>query len=288
MSAGFATLGGSSVIEHTKEVERKIRANPRDAGQRLALCHLLAVRGDWQRAEDQLKRAAEIDAAFSPVSAACSMALVGERHRSEFWGGGRAPILLLEAEEWIEQLIAAAALPLALADEAAALRESARQSAPAIHGTLCCAGHLDAHTVQTPYGENVEQHDFAWLCDGDARIGAVLELFTPAGYGWLPLSQVQRIRFSRPRHLVDLLWAPAEIKLRKSRSLNGLVPILYPGKLDGLDDMSALGHRTEWRQLNGEDQYAGIGQRTLISDSGDHSLRDIRLIEFATDSEAAL
>ncbi|HWT20697.1 MAG TPA: type VI secretion system accessory protein TagJ, partial [Variovorax sp.] len=136
-------------------------------------------------------------------------------------------------------------------------------------------------------GEPVQSSEFAWLCDGDVRIGAVLELLTPSGYAWLPLPAVRRLKFSRPQHLVDLLWAPAEIVLHDGRGLNGLVPVRYPGALDALDDETTLGRRTDWLSLAGEDQYAGVGQRTLISEAGDHSLLDIRLVEFAPAESAA-
>ena len=312
MGDGFAVLGERSVAEHTEWVQRQIRASPQNAGLRLALCHFLALRGewqraedqlklatkldptftpasvtcamalrgDWQRAEDQLKLAAKIDPSFAPASATCAMALAAERHRTEFWNGGRAPAIIAGQADWVAGLIAAAGLPAERAAEAADLREAARQDAPALQGTLSCVDRSDARAVQAIDGEPVQSSEFAWLCDGDARIGAVLELFTPSGYAWLPLPAVRRIKFSRPQHLVDLLWAPAEIELHDGRGLNGLVPVRYPGALDSLDDETALGRRTDWQPLVGDDQFAGIGQRTLISEAGDHSLLDLRRIEF--------
>jgi len=286
MGDGFAVLGERSVAEHTEWVQRQIRASPQNAGLRLALCHFLALRGEWQRAEDQLKLAARIDPSFAPASATCAMALAAERHRTEFWNGGRAPAIVAGQAGWVDGLIAAAALPLEQASEAAGLRETAREAAPALHGTLSCVDRSDARAVQAIDGEPVETHAFAWLCDGDARLGAVLELLTPSGYAWLPLHAVRRLKLQRPQHLVDLLWAPAEIVLRDGRGLNGLVPVRYPGALDALDDETTLGRRTDWLPLAGEAQYAGVGQRTLISEAGDHPLLDVRLVEFAAEDAA--
>ncbi|QOF78838.1 type VI secretion system accessory protein TagJ [Variovorax sp. 38R] len=281
MGDGFAVLGERSVAEHTEWVQRQIRASPQNAGLRLALCHFLALRGEWQRAEDQLKLATKLDPTFTPASVTCAMALRGEQARSDFWaGGGRTPAIVSGNADWVEQLLSAAALPVERADEAAALREAARDAAPALQGTLTTIDRSDARGVQALDGEPAAHSDFAWLCDGDARIGAVLELFTPSGYAWLPLPAVRRIKFSRPQHLVDLLWAPAEIELHDGRGVSALVPVRYPGALDSLDDETALGRRTDWQPLAGEDQFAGIGQRTLISEAGDHSLLDLRRIEF--------
>jgi len=281
MGDGFAVLGERSVAEHTEWVQRQIRASPQNAGLRLALCHFLALRGEWQRAEDQLKLATKLDPTFTPASVTCAMALRGERERTDFWaGGGRTPAIVSGNADWVEQLLGAAVLPADRADEAAALREAARDAAPALQGTLTTIDRSDARGVQALDGEPAAHSEFAWLCDGDARIGAVLELFAPSGYAWLPLPAVRRIKFSRPQHLVDLLWAPAEIELHDGRGLNGLVPVRYPGALDTLDDETALGRRTDWQPLAGDDQFAGIGQRTLISEAGDHSLLDLRRIEF--------
>ncbi len=282
MGEGFAVLGERSVAEHTEWVQRQIRASPQNASLRLALCHFLALKGEWQRAEDQLKLAAKIDPSFAPASATCAMVLQAERQRSGFWRTGEhAPAVIAGGAPWVEGLLAAAALPAAQAEEAARLREAAREAAPALEGTLETVDRTDSRAAQAVDGEPVQRSEFAWLCDGDVRIGAVLELFTPAGYAWLPLPAVRRIKFSRPQHLVDLLWAPAQIELQDGRGLNGLVPVRYPGALDALDDEAALGRRTDWLPLAGEEQYAGVGQRTLISEAGDHSLLDIRQIEFA-------
>jgi len=215
------------------------------------------------------------------------MALAAERHRTEFWNGGRAPAVIAGDADWVAGLIAAAALPPDQAAQAADLRETARQAAPALQGTLSCVDRSDSRAVQAIDGEPVQSIEFAWLCDGDVRIGAVLELLTPSGYAWLPLPAVRRLKFSRPQHLVDLLWAPAEIVLHDGRGLNGLVPVRYPGALEALEDGLALGRRTDWLQLAGEEQYAGVGQRTLISEAGDHSLLDIRLVEFAAAESVA-
>lgn len=284
---GIAVLGTQSVAEHIEGVQRQIRANPQSAALRLALCHFLALRGEWQRAEEQLKRATQLDPTFTPASVTCSMALAGERHRADVWNGTRAPAILGGNAEWVEQLVAAAALPPERADEAAALRESARQAAPALQGALTQVDRGDSRAAQALDGEPVERTDFAWLCDGDVRLGPVLELLTPSGYAWLPLTEVRRIKFSRPQHLVDLLWAPAEIERHDGRALNGLVPVRYPGPLEGLDDDTTLARRTDWLPLAGEEQYAGQGQRTLISEAGDHSLLDVRLIEFTPEGAEA-
>jgi type VI secretion system protein ImpE len=305
MGDGFAVLGERSVAEHTDGVQRQIRANPQDAGLRLALCHFLALRGQWQRAEDQLKAATKLDPSFAAASATCAMALVAERQRAAFWAGGsHAPTVLGGGTDWSRDLIAAAGLAAdpAAAEAAARLRESARQAAPASRGTMAFATSATnfpnpPHTpaVRSEADGEDEAHealqhlDFDWLCDGDMRIGPVFELFSPAGYAWLPMAMVRSVRLQRPRHLVDLLWAPAEFDLHDGHAMAGLIPVRYPvADLATLDDETTLGRRTDWQPLAGDDQYAGVGQRILISDAGDRALLELRSIEFAVPAEDAL
>ncbi len=280
MADGFAALGERSVIEHIDGIERQVRARPQDAGLRLALCHFLALRGEWQRADDQLKAAVKLDPAFAGASATCAMALRGERAREEFWAGGPAPAVIGDAAPWIDDLLAAAALPGDRAAEAAVLRESAREEAPALSGHLASLARADMRIDDTHDGEPVQRDAFDWLCDGDARLGAVFEVFSNTGYGWLAMPAVRRLKLRRPQHLVDLLWAPAQVELHDGRGVAVLLPVRYPGALAALDDALALARRTDWQALSGDDQYAGVGQRTLISGEGDHPLLDLRLIEF--------
>ncbi|MCT8177280.1 type VI secretion system accessory protein TagJ [Variovorax sp. CY25R-8] len=288
MGDAFAGLGERSVAEHTEGIQRQIRADPQNASLRLALCHFLALRGEWQRAEDQLKAAVKFDPSFTPASATCSMALAGERQRSAFWAGdaARAPAVLGEGADWVDALIAAAALPADRADEATRLRESARDATPALRGLLQAVDRSGDATSEVVDGEALERIDIDWLCDGDARLGAALEVITPAGYGWLPLPSVRRLKFQRPQHLVDLLWSPVQVELADGRALAVLVPVRYAGELATLEDGLALARRTDWLPLPGEAAFAGAGQRTLISDAGDHALLELRTIEFAA-GEAA-
>lgn len=287
MADALVALGQHSLAEHIDGLERKIRASPQEAGLRLALCHFRALLGDWSRAQDQLNAAVRLDPTFAAAASTCAMALKAEQARETFWSGGAEPVVLGVRQPWIDRLLAAAALVApSQSSEASALRAAARDEAPAVSGRIATVARASNQRGDALDDEPIEHDEFDWLCDGDARLGTALEVFVPAGYGWLPMDAARRLKLHRPQHLVDLLWAPAEVELQDGRGVALLIPVRYPSR-PGVqqDDALALARRTDWLPLEGEEQYAGAGQRVLISDAGDHPLLELREIKsVATES----
>ena len=262
-------------------LQAQIRAQPQKAELRLALCHFLALRGEWPRAQEQARQARKLDASMTPAAASCEMALRGEEQRDAVWQArGQPSALAGEHPDWVQLLLQALALGSAQggAAEAAALRSQALEMAPALAGTVTIASSQGTAEEDLEPTENLP---VLWTSDGDARLGPVLELFTAAGYGWLPMSALRRVSFRRPRHLVDLLWAPVEMTLHDGTTGSALMPVRYPGVGVDTDDALMLGRRTDWTALPpGEEQYAGQGQRIFITDAGDLPLLDLRTIEW--------
>lgn len=272
-------LDGQAVQERMAQLQAQIRAQPQKAELRLALCHFLALRGEWTRAQEQARQARKLDPALTPPAATCEMALRGEEQREAVWEGREAPAPLADTHpEWAKALIRALALDASEPGEAAALRADALEAAPALAGTITLASKQGTADEDL---EPTETLPVLWVSDGDARLGPMLELFTAAGYGWLPMQALRRLSFRPPRYLVDLLWAPVEMTLCDGTTGSALMPVRYPDVAMGVDDALLLGRRTDWAALAGEDQYAGRGQRVLITDAGDLSLLDLRAIEWA-------
>jgi len=283
MGEEFAALGERPVEGHMAWLESRIRARPQDAGLRLALCHFLAVRGQWQRAQDVLAIVQKLDASFTPAVATCALALRGEKARAEFWAGGAAPTVIGGASAWTDDLIAAVQQSSSQPEEAARRRDAAREGAPAQPGVLVGTALGVEPRVLSGDDEPTQRIEFAWLCDGDTRLGPVFEVLTAAGYAWLPWAALRRVSLRRAQHLIDLLWAPAEFEMHDGSSSSALIPVRYPAELPALDDDTNLARQTQWLPLPGEAQYAGLGQRVLTSDVGDHPLLDLRSIEFTAD-----
>lgn len=256
-----------SIDEVLEEIKQAIRKKPSNADLRAQLFQVLALKGDWQRAVDQLKISAEMNPQAQPVVMIYVAAINAESERNEVLAGRAMPAVFGTPPDWFALLTQA--LKEESAEQAAALRVQAFEMAPTVSGKL------------STHAESEEEVAFEWLCDGDGRLGPVLEFMSNGRYGWIPFEAIQSVRFIEAQGLSDLLWVQAEVVMADGRSHVGLVPVRYPALTDyaDQDDALNLAHRTEWSALS-DDIYQGFGQKMFMSDETDFSLLEIANIHF--------
>ncbi|MFJ0968219.1 type VI secretion system accessory protein TagJ [Bordetella bronchiseptica] len=243
-------------------VQARIRRAPADADLRAQLFQLAAVQGDWRRAAEQLQLCAQLNPLAQPMANLYLAAIHGELRREAVLAGQAEPGFLAERPCWCEPLLQALRAQASDPERAAMLRAQAFDAAQASAGTL-----EDAAAGQAGY---------AWICDGDSRLGPVCELILDGSYAWLPFAQVAAVHLPAPQGLCDLVWARAEIALADGAVVRGLVPARYPPSA-GQDDGLRLGRATCWRPL-GQDGYAGEGQKMWLTDAGEFALLDVRAL----------
>lgn len=271
----FKTNSIQDVIEQTKD---KVRKNPGSADLRANLFQLLSLKGDWTKAVDSLKLSAEMNSQAQPVAMLYVAAVNAEVDRQNVFKGNGRPSIFGDADEWMGYLITAIEEQDPAKSEE--LLDQAMELAPEVSGTII-----------TRNGEEIK---FEWLADGDSRLGPMLEFLNNGQYGWVPFNEIQSLRIIEPSGISDLIWSQAELVLSNGRSIVGMVPNRYPGDYANLEDSFNLGHRTEWQPLyeNSESEfYKGVGQKTYMSDVGDHPILEIESIKFnpvqVQDSEEA-
>jgi type VI secretion system protein ImpE len=81
--------------------------------------------------------------------------------------------------------------------------------------------------------------------------------------------------FDPPADLRDTVWTPASFTWANGADTVGLVPTRYTGTVDTGSDGLMLARRTEWTG-----QGNPVGQRMLVTDTGEYALMDVRVIEF--------
>ncbi|WP_459615762.1 type VI secretion system accessory protein TagJ [Bordetella sp. 2513F-2] len=263
------SLRDGTLTEHLEAVAARVRSAPADADLRAQLFQLRAVQGDWKRASEQLRLCAELNPAAQPMAALYGQAMLAEAQREAVLGGNGEPAFPAGRPAWCDLLLQALAADADDSGRAASLRAEALEAAPTRAGTLRLA-------VQP------ETSAYAWICDGDSRLGPVFELITGGRYGWLPFDALRRVSLLEPEGLSDVVWARAEVELASGPTLHGLVPARYPAPpgqaLSGQDERFCLGRVTEWRPL-ADDTYAGQGQKMWMTDAGEFALLDIRSLE---------
>ncbi|KTQ67567.1 type VI secretion system accessory protein TagJ, partial [Enterobacter cancerogenus] len=119
--------------------------------------------------------------------------------------------------------------------------------------------------------------EFTWIADSDGRLGPVCEFICAGGYRWLPFSEVQQLRISKPKDLIDLLWTQASVNVAGEEYF-GFIPARYPIMADDGQDYK-LGSKTEWSMLS-DLLILGHGRKVLITDSCEHSIMEVGEIVF--------
>jgi len=259
MSQAEELLREGKLDEALVKLQDQVRDDPAKAELRMFLFQLLSVMGDWPRAMTQLNVAAELDGEKMLVAEICRPALEAEPFRSAVFEGRKSPLVLGEPDEWVSWLIQANKL---LADgelsAAAKLREQAFEAAPAVSG-------------------KINGKDFAWLADGDTRLGPLLEAVIDRKYFWVPLTRVKAIRVEEPKALRNMVWAEAQFTWANGGHAPGLIPTRYAGSELCDDSALRLGRQTSWKELEGG-HFVGLGQRMMATDHSEYPLLEIRSI----------
>ena len=239
----------------------EVRNNPADAKRRVFLFQLLAMLGQWERAQNQLNVSGELEPLNAMLVGAYSEALRGESVRAEVFAGKRLPVVIGEPEQWLALLLQALKLSAdGHHDQAAALREQALEQATAVTG-------------------NIDGEPFEWFADADPRLGPCLEVVVNGGYSWVPFSRLSELKFEAPTDLRDKIWAPVEVTWTNGGKAIGFIPSRYPDSERADDKDVVLGRKTEWVEAADNFQI-GYGQRMFATDQADYPLLDVRLISF--------
>ncbi len=236
-----------------------VRAKPADASLRIFLAQLLCVLGQWERAHTQLNVVAEMDKLAIPMRETVGHAIRCELMRAQVFEGKRTPMVFGQPDEWLALLIESMLQAgQGHADMSRDLAARAFDAAPAVSG-------------------RIDEAPFDWIMDADSRLGPVLEACVNGRYYWVPFSRLSRVIFEAPEDLRDCVWMPAQLMFTNGGETVALVPTRYPGSQDSADGLINLARRTEWSEL-GPDRWAGLGQRVLATDAGEHDLMAVRTI----------
>ena len=238
----------------------QVKKNPADAKLRIFLFQLMAINGQWKRAQNQLEIAGQMDSEAEPMVQAYRDVLNCELHRDAVFEGKSRPLIFGEPEDWVAALVEA-------------------QQAFA-RGEMDLFSELNAKAFEKAEARSGKINDekFDWLADADQRFGPVFEFIFNGQYYWVPMSRVQKLHSDKPTDLRDLIWMPAEVTWTNGGKILVMIPARYP-RIDGVSGLGLLSRRTDWL-AHTDDIAEGTGQRILASDQKDYSILQVRSIEF--------
>lgn len=278
-------------------LQEQIRAKPEDAKLRVFLFQLLSVRGEWKRAMTQLDVASQLDAKNLLMAQVCRQGIMCEALRADVFAGKRTPLVLGKPEEWIGWLVQAAQ-HTAKGEHSAAqqLRSRAMDAAPASAGEIWVADPADqlkaamsdvrpesgAAKSGSPKGV---RHTFEWLADSDSRLGPIVEAVVEGRYYWVPMSRILEIRLEEPADLRDVVWTPVHFTWTTGAQQVGLIPTRYPASENGTPN-ERLARETSYDEP-APGVFVGRGQRMWMTDAGEYSMMQTRLIRLSNPKEAS-
>ncbi|HEV7405133.1 MAG TPA: type VI secretion system accessory protein TagJ [Chthoniobacteraceae bacterium] len=237
-----------------------IRQAPTVPEPRFLLFQLQCLAGDWTGAANQLAAQRKLLPAESPFLQMLEGLVKAETVREEVFRGVKAPKILGEPAAWIAPLVRALESGVqGRTEEAAALRRQAWEESPGEAGSL--------------NGE-----PFAWLTDGDSRLGPVLEIVLNGTYFWVPQARVRKLAVQAPEQPRDLVWALGQITLETGADLPVFLPARYPFAAAWSDDALRLGRATEW-DSPAEGTFEGRGQKVWMTEAAEHGLLAARNLE---------
>jgi len=257
--AAALSLKNGDPAEALKLLQEQVRAKPGDAKLRIFLFQLLCVRGEWERALNQLKVATELDASALAMAQMYGEAVRCEAMRRDVFEGRKAPMIFGEPEQWLALLIES----LLVAGRGEAARSAELRS----------RAFEDAETSS---GE-INGQPFEWVADADSRLGPVLEAVINGRYYWVPFSRLASVTIEAPEDLRDVVWMPAQFQFENGGEVVGVIPTRYPGSERSEDGAIVLARKTEWQEVT-PDTHVGLGQRIIATDALDVPLMELRTL----------
>jgi type VI secretion system protein ImpE len=246
-------------------LKKEVASNPADAGKRWFLFQLFCFNSEYERAQEQLKLAAQLDESFQSAFLIYSRVIASELFRNKVVVSGQeTPLVLGEPEEWVAKLLEANRM----------LGQGNLEAATKLR--------MDAYDLQPVVSGKCNDVSFDWICDQDSRFAGNLECFLNGKYYWLSLSQVKELSLAvttEKRTYIDLLYPRAKLVLRTEAELDVMLFARYPGNYLSESSELAMNRLTEWEDLN-DYNILGRGQRMFCSDSSDFPILELSTLLF--------
>lgn len=247
----------AAITELTDDIKR----HPTDARLRTFLFELLSFAGDYERAQHHLDVIGHQNEKAGIGVEVYKNILRAEAARRRFFTEGIKPGFLSDPPEYVMLSIDGQnQLREGHAAEAKSLYERAQRARPELRG-------------------RIKGHPFASFRDSDDRIAGILEVIVHESYVWIPFERIRKVVIPQPKHLRDLLWAPATLEIEEGPVGDVFLPVLYVGSELEADDKVRLGRMTEWLDL-GAGLAGGVGQKTFLVDNREVSILEIGELEF--------
>jgi type VI secretion system protein ImpE len=250
-----------------------LRRTPADLNARVLLAELLVFAGNFERADNILDAAAQIDPAAMIGIAEFRRLLRAATARRQHSREGRVPEFLDGPTPSLRSSLAAL-VAFRAGDMAAAARHAA-----------------DAEAQRPRVSGNSGDRQFDDFRDADDLHAGFFEVLTTTGkYFWIPTERVGHVEFHPPRRPRDLAWRRASVSVINGPDGEVYLPAIYEpppsppplageGRVGVVADDLGLGRATDW--IGPEDgPVRGVGQRVYVVGDDAVSIMELTTLSF--------
>jgi type VI secretion system protein ImpE len=239
-----------------------LRKSPADLNTRLLLAELLAFADNFERADNILDAAAEIDPTAMLGIAEFRQLLRAATARRQYSREGRLPEFLDDPTPALREGLAAL-VALRAGDAEAAARHVA-----------------EAESVRPRVPGQAGDLQFDDFRDADDLHAGFFEVLTATGkYFWIPTERMERVEFHPPRRPRDLAWRRASVAVVNGPDGEVYLPATYEAENRDVADDLRLGRATNW--IGPEDgPVRGVGQRVYLVGDVAVSIMELTTLSF--------
>jgi len=242
-----------------------VKSRPTDLDARHALSVYLCFAGNLDRAFLQLNTMSQQNPELAMSTHVYRSLLIADLQRRKAYREDAKPLLPPDCPAHVEARLQAL-LARRAEDEGAARTALAR----AAEGEGNRPGKLNGEA-------------FLGIRDYDDLLGSVLEIYAGENYLWMPFERIRKLKINEPKHLLDLLFVPAELEDTNGVEASVHLPTVYEGSHLADDGQLRIGQKTDWVEVPGVG-FCGVGQKLLFSvtenETRESGLLEIRSLEF--------
>jgi type VI secretion system protein ImpE len=247
--------------EARKQLVEEVKSSPADVSKRTLLFQVLALCGEWDKADRHLDVIVAQDASTETGVQVYKNLIHAEKERIEVFKRTRYPSLLTKAPSYFEMYFAAWDKLLKQdIEESQKLYDQIETLCPPLSGTI-------------------NGKSFSGFRDMDDLLSLFIEVIVHERYVWIPCESLRELSIAPPKTLFDLLWITVHITTWEGLSLNCYMPVLYPESFLHEDERVKLGRMTDWIPLGGP-FYRGRGQHVFQVGEAELALLEIRELVF--------
>lgn len=242
-------LAQSELDSALNVITDNIKGEPKDANLRSVFIELLCIKGDYERADEQLMQSIKLFPEYLAGASQLRHLVKAAQARADFAFGAASAQILGKNEQMTKSQV----------DLNLAFTRSNFEQA------LALSRKLESDRTIEPFVVNgTETLD---VRDIDDRLGGYLELFSSKGnYFLVPLSSVVYLELKPAQTILENIWRPIEFDIEGLGEGEAHMPLTY---IDSESNAQKLGRETDWKPF-GEKVFLGQGQKCWLV--GDDSL----------------